>query len=154
VLDESRYDADSDRFLVVPPLRARTRVEALREAVADGTIDTIGSDDAQALYHPDFPPGDFRSLPYGFRGIDLRVPLVLSEVARRGVSLERLADLLAGGAARAFGSRRGKARSSPAQTPISSCGIRSARGRSVGIALRRLEVTGGRMSDSAPRTRS
>lgn len=104
VLDERRYEgADAARFLVAPPLRPHADVEALWDAVADGTLDTIGSDHAQAPYRPDFPPGDFRSLPYGYRGIDVRVPLVLSEGARRGVPMERLADVLAGGPARAFG---------------------------------------------------
>jgi dihydropyrimidinase len=103
-LDASVYErADAERFLVVPPLRARSDVEALWEAVADGTLDAIGSDHAQTLYHPPFPPGDFRSLPYGFSGIDVRVPIVLAEGTRRGVPLTRLADLLAGGPARAFG---------------------------------------------------
>ena len=103
VLDESRYaGADAERFLVVPPLRTRSDVEALWDAAADGTLDAIGSDHASSLYRPDFPPGDFRSLPYGFKGIGVRVPLVLSEGTRRGIPLERLADLLAGGAARAF----------------------------------------------------
>lgn len=104
VLDESRYDgADAARFLVAPPLRARADVETLWDAVADGTLDTIGSDHAAAQYRPDFPPGDFRSLPYGYRGIGVRVPLVLSEGTRRGIPPVRLADLLAGGPARAFG---------------------------------------------------
>src|SRR5438445_11181 len=103
VLDESRYDGpDAERFLVAPPLRSRTDVDALWDGVIGGTIDTIGSDHAEAQYRPDFPPGDFRSLPYGFRGIEVRVPLVLSEGARRGVSYERLAELLAGAPARTF----------------------------------------------------
>ena len=104
VLDDRCYErADAERFLVVPPLRPRADVEALWEAVADGTIDTIGSDHAQAPYRPDVAPGDFRALPYGFAGVDVRVPLALSEGARRGIPLERLADLLAGGPARVFG---------------------------------------------------
>jgi dihydropyrimidinase len=104
LLDESCYArADAERFVVVPPLRSRDDVEALWEAVADGTLDSIGSDHASSLYRPDFPPGDFRSLPYGFQGIGVRVPLVFSEGTRRDVPLARLADLLAGGPARAFG---------------------------------------------------
>ena len=106
VLDDSRYDgADAERFVVVPPLRARAHVEALWAAIADGTVDAIGSDHAQVKYQPEAPPGDFRSLPYGVFGIDVRVPLVLTEGTRRGIGRERLVELLAGGPARAFGLR-------------------------------------------------
>lgn len=104
VLDESRYDGgDPERFVTVPPLRDRADVEALWDGIADGTVDAIGSDHAQQRYRPDFPAGDFRSFAYGVFGIDVRVPVALSEGMRRGVPLQRLADLLAGGPARAFG---------------------------------------------------
>lgn len=104
LLDESCYQRpDPGRWLVVPPLRPRRHVEALWDAVLDGTLDTIGSDHAQAAYRPSFRGDDFRSLPYGFSGIETRVPLVLSEGARRGVPLERLASLLATTPARSFG---------------------------------------------------
>lgn len=104
LLDESVYDRpDAERFLVVPPLRPRRDVDALWDAVADGTIDTVGSDHAQVPYQPPFPPDDFRGLPYGFPGAELRVPLVLSEGARRGIPLDRLVDVLATAPARIFG---------------------------------------------------
>jgi dihydropyrimidinase len=104
LLDDRAYERDdAERLLTVPPLRAKDDVDALWAAVADGTIDTIGSDHAQAPFHPPFPPGDFRSLPYGFPGVELRVPLVLAEGARRGVPIERLADALAAAPARIFG---------------------------------------------------
>jgi dihydropyrimidinase len=104
LLDDGCYEgADAERYLVVPPLRSRADVEALWEGVADGTLDAIGSDHATAPYRPPFAGDDFRSLAYGFGGVGLRVPLVLSEGARRGVSLERLAALLADGPARACG---------------------------------------------------
>ncbi len=48
LLDDERYaGADAGRFLVAPPLRARDHVEALWEGLADGTIDTVGSDHCQ-----------------------------------------------------------------------------------------------------------
>ncbi len=104
LLDDTVYDrADAERFLVVPPLRPSRDVDALWDAVADGTIDTIGSDHAQVAYQPPFPPDDFRGLPYGFPGAELRVPLVLSEGARRSVPLERLVDALATAPAWIFG---------------------------------------------------
>jgi len=104
VLDDACYRRDdATRFLVVPPLRARSDVDALWDAVADGTLDAIGSDHATAPFTPPGETGDFRSLPYGFRGVGARMPLVLSEGTRRGVPLERLCELLTTGPCRAFG---------------------------------------------------
>ena len=104
LLDEGVYSGpEPERYLVVPPLRARADVEALWAGVEDGTLDAIGSDHAAAPYRPDVPPGDFTSLPYGFRGVEERLPLVLGEGLSRGVPLERLADLLCAGPARIFG---------------------------------------------------
>lgn len=103
LLDETCYERpDPGRWLVVPPLRPRLHVDALWEAVLDGTLDTIGSDHANTPYRPSFRGDDFRALPYGFPGVETRVPLVLSEGTRRGVPLERLASLLATTPARSF----------------------------------------------------
>ena len=104
LLDDGGYErTGGERFAVVPPLRARGEVEALWAGVADGTLDTVGSDHAQLPYSPRGESDDFRSLPYGFRGVGLRFPLVLAEGIRRGLPLERLANLLATGPARIFG---------------------------------------------------
>jgi dihydropyrimidinase len=94
---------DAKRFLTVPPLRGREHVEALWEAVADGTLDAVGSDHAQEPYRPDVPPGDFRSLAYGLAGVEERLPFVIAEGTRRQISLERLVELLCTGPARVFG---------------------------------------------------
>jgi dihydropyrimidinase len=104
LLDDGCYaSGEPELFLTTPPLRPRADVEALWDGVADGTLDAIGSDHATALYRPPFATDDFRSFAYGFGGVGVRLPLVLSEGMRRGVPLERLADLLAAGPARALG---------------------------------------------------
>src|SRR3954464_8797779 len=85
VLDDTRYGrADAARYLVVPPLRPRRDVDALWQAVEDGTIDAIGSDHATAPYVPQVDADDFRSLPYGFGGVGPRGPLLLPEGEGRG----------------------------------------------------------------------
>ena len=97
LLDAGKYRGKSaERFLVAPPLRPKEQLEALWSAVTDGAVDTIGSDHAQAQYEPrPKKPGDFTGLPYGLAGIELRVPLLLSEGLRRGLSIQRLVELAA-----------------------------------------------------------
>ena len=102
LLDERAYErADAARFVVGPPLRPASDVEALWEAIRDGTIDTVGSDHCQLAVAPD--RSSFVDAPMGLPGMELRVPLVLSEGLRRGVPLTTLVDVLAAGPARAFG---------------------------------------------------
>jgi dihydropyrimidinase len=103
LLDASLYRGrHAARFLVAPPLRPRESVEALWSAAADGTVDTIASDHSQLRYQPP-PTDDFMGLPYGFAGIELRLPLLLSEGIRRGLSIQRIAQLSATRPAQVFG---------------------------------------------------
>ncbi len=105
LLDDALYKGKrAEQFLVVPPLRRRKQSDALWSAIADGTVDTIGSDHAQVRYQPDPQnTGDFTSLPYGLPGIELRVLLFLSEGLRRRIPINRLAALLATRPAQIFG---------------------------------------------------
>jgi dihydropyrimidinase len=102
-LDASLYDGpEAARFLIVPPLRRRDHLEALWDAVADGTIDTVGSDHAAERYQPPLAD-DFTGLPYSFPGLEERLPILLSLGAERGVALERLVDLVSVCPAKTFG---------------------------------------------------
>jgi dihydropyrimidinase len=105
VLGAERYEsADAARYLVVPPLRDAAESDAIWQALADETLATVGSDHAQVPFRPvQGAPRDFSQLPYGLPGIELRLPLVLSEGIARGIALERLVELLAGAPARLFG---------------------------------------------------
>src|SRR5207249_132972 len=53
VLDESRYEgADADRYIMVPPLRSTTEIDALWESIRDGTLDAVGSDHSHVRWQP------------------------------------------------------------------------------------------------------
>jgi len=105
VLDDTRYaGADAERYLVCPPLRDRSHVEALWEGLADGTIDTIGSDHGQVKSPVTGPLAETgRHYSYGLAGAGPRLPLLLSAAAARGLPIERVARLAAENPARAFG---------------------------------------------------
>ena len=87
---------------VNPPLRPPADREALWRAIADGEIDTIGSDHVPR--HGRFKEGGLAKASPGFPGMQQLLPLVLTEGhLRRGIPLERLVDLLSTRPARTFG---------------------------------------------------
>jgi dihydropyrimidinase len=105
LFDDAGYaGADAERYLVCPPLRARHHVEALWEGLADGTIDTVGSDHCQVK---SMTAGDLAAAGhryrYGLAGVGPRLPALLSAAAERGLPLDRVARLAAENPARAFG---------------------------------------------------
>jgi dihydropyrimidinase len=105
LFDDARYGgADAERYLVAPPLRGRAHVEALWEGLADGTIDTVGSDHGQvkSLTVGDLADAGHRYW-YGLAGVGPRLPVLLSAAAERGLPLERVVRLAAENPARAFG---------------------------------------------------
>jgi dihydropyrimidinase len=105
LLDERRYAGrDAERYLVAPPLRAGHHVAALWEAVADGTVDTVGSDHCQARSTtiPGLSPSG-GAYQYGLAGIGARLPLLLSAGQSRGIPLGHLLELAARNPARIFG---------------------------------------------------
>jgi dihydropyrimidinase len=105
LLDERRYAGpDAERYLVAPPLRAGHHVAALWEAVADGTVDTVGSDHCQVrsatIPGLSLSGGAYR---YGLAGVGARLVMLLSAGQARGIPLSRLLELAARNPARIFG---------------------------------------------------
>ena len=86
---------------VNPPIRTAGDVEALWDGVRRGVIDWVGSDHACCM---EAEKGDdlWPALP-GFGGTALLYPVLLSEgYHRRGLSLERIANLVSANPARAY----------------------------------------------------
>jgi dihydropyrimidinase len=105
VLDDARYaGADAGRYLVAPPLRAPGHVEALWEGLADGTVDTLGSDHCQVKSATTGTLAETgHHYWYGLAGAGPRLPVLLSAAADRGLPIERVVQLVAENPARAFG---------------------------------------------------
>ena len=105
VFDDGRYaGGDAERYLVAPPLRARHHVEALWAGLADGTIDTVGSDHGQvkSMTAGGLAEAGHRYW-YGLAGAGPRLPVLLSAAMARGLPIERVVQLAAENPARAFG---------------------------------------------------
>jgi len=96
------YETYNDqRGKVNPPIRSRADVDALWRGVRRGEIDWVCSD--HACCSEEHKEGDlWQALP-GFGGTALIYPFMLTEGPRRGLSLERIVDLVATAPARAYG---------------------------------------------------
>ncbi len=84
-----------------PPLRPRADVERLWGHIEAGTIDCITTDHC-AFSHRSKLRGekDIFAAPNGLPGVETFVPAVVTEGRRRGVSWERIAELIAAAPAR------------------------------------------------------
>jgi dihydroorotase (multifunctional complex type) len=96
------YESYNDqRAKVNPPIRAQSDVDALWRGVVRGEIDWVCSD--HACCSEEHKEGDlWQALP-GFGGTALVYPFMLTEGSRRGLSFERIVDLVATNPARAYG---------------------------------------------------
>lgn len=84
-----------------PPIRDKRHYEAAWAAVADGTVDVIGSDHApHSRANKEKPWPDCSA---GLTGVQTIVPMMLTQVNAGRLSLSRLADLMAAGPARVYG---------------------------------------------------
>ncbi|HEY0841040.1 MAG TPA: dihydroorotase [Vulgatibacter sp.] len=93
-----RYDT---RAKMCPPLRSREDVEAVREGLADGTIDAIATD--HAPHSPVEKDVEFAKAANGIVGLETALPLSLALVRDGVLTLPRMVELLTAGPARCFG---------------------------------------------------
>ncbi len=76
-----------------PPLRSQADVDAVIEALGDGTVDAIVTD--HAPHHADEKALEFDLAPFGIIGLETAVPLACDRLLHRGhVTLQRLVELL------------------------------------------------------------
>jgi dihydroorotase len=88
---------------VNPPLRSAEDVQAMIEALADGTIDAVATD--HAPHTSADKDGPFAGAAFGFSSIEMALPLLLELVRSGRVGLPTLVERLTAGPARVFGLR-------------------------------------------------
>jgi dihydroorotase len=84
-----------------PPIRGAEHREAAWRAIADGTVDTIGSDHAPHPRAKKLLP--WPDCPAGLTGVQTLVPVMLNHVNAGRLSLARMVDLMCAGPARVYG---------------------------------------------------
>ena len=89
-------------YKVDPPLRTRTDAEALCEALADGTIDSIATDHTPCTY--DEKEQAFDDAPFGAVGLETSFAILHTRLVLKGiVTLPTLLACMSTGPARALG---------------------------------------------------
>ena len=103
LLDESYVEKYGAYAKCNPALRKKEEIDKLWDYVNDGTVDFIGSDHSPYLVsEKEKSPDDIFVAPSGFPGIDLRLPLMLTEAKKGRVSMERVVELLCVNPAKCF----------------------------------------------------
>jgi dihydroorotase len=82
-LTESEVSSFDPVFKVNPPLRTAMDVEAVRQGLADGTIDAIATD--HAPHPPETKEREWAYAPCGMLGLETALALALSELVKPGV---------------------------------------------------------------------
>ena len=101
LLSEDRYDEPEFgglKYIMSPPLRSAGDQEALWEGLADGTIQTVGTDHCPFYFDEKkrISGGDFSMCPGGAPAIELRMALLYSEGVSKGrIKPERFAECTA-----------------------------------------------------------
>ncbi|HYC01500.1 MAG TPA: dihydroorotase [Candidatus Limnocylindrales bacterium] len=105
ILDESAVLGYNTNAKMKPPLRGRRDVEAVREGLADGTIDAIATD--HAPHHRDEKVCEFDKAAFGIVGLETMMPLALALVRDGYLTLSRAIEAMSAAPARILSVDRG-----------------------------------------------
>ncbi|HEV7902517.1 MAG TPA: dihydroorotase [Pyrinomonadaceae bacterium] len=98
--DEAVRDYDTNTKMC-PPLRSQDHVEAIIEALRDGTVDAIATD--HAPHHADEKALEYDQAPFGITGLETAIGLAFERLVHGGVvSLARLVELCSVNPAKIF----------------------------------------------------
>ena len=126
VLDHTyaeKPDFEGAKYVMSPPIRSKEHQQFLWQALADGRVDTVGTDHApfdflpqkhmghydadkcvDANFEPTGQAGNFTLIPNGIPSVENRVTLLYSHGVHEGrIGLERFVDVASTQAAKIFG---------------------------------------------------
>lgn len=97
------YDPDTK---VNPPLRSIDHIQALQQALADGTIDCIATD--HAPHHKDSKDCEYAMASFGISGLETAVPLIMDQLVHQGLlTVEQMVEKFTRGPAEVLGISKG-----------------------------------------------
>ncbi len=107
LLDDSKYQGNFNQtaaFVISPPLRQKEDQDALWQAIADGTIQTVATDHCPFnLAQKKSGIDDFRKIPNGAGSVEHRLALLYTYgVLQNKISINRFVDLVSTRPAKLF----------------------------------------------------
>ncbi|HXN85026.1 MAG TPA: dihydropyrimidinase [Candidatus Binataceae bacterium] len=104
-LTQERFlEPQGEKYVGYPPLRERADLEAIWEALADGTVDVVATDHCSWPLQRKTEPDRFTRIPPGMSNLETLVPMLYSEgVVKRRITLEKMVDLISSNPAKIFG---------------------------------------------------
>jgi len=112
IFDEEDFLREGALLKCAPPLRPRQEVEGLWECLADGMIDTIGSDHSPCLFSMKATDSIWDAWG-GIQGVQFTWLAMVDEALKRGVPLKQIFPLGTSNVADRFGIEERKGRISP-----------------------------------------
>lgn len=100
------YERLGSRVKCNPSVKTKEDRQALRDALADGIIDTIGSDHAPHLLSE--KANAYTSAPSGLPSIQQTLPVLLTIASEEDIPLSRIAAVFSEKASDLYGLKRGK----------------------------------------------
>jgi len=102
MLTDDEVSQSGGLAIMAPPLRNRLQVNTLWKALADGTVDCLGSDHAPHTLEEKLTSSVWEVKP-GIPGLEVTLPLMLTMVQKSRISLNRIVALLAEKPAELYG---------------------------------------------------
>ncbi|MDQ4122289.1 MAG: dihydroorotase [Acidobacteriota bacterium] len=101
VLTDESVEGYDTNTKMAPPLRSREHLEAVLEAIKDGTIDAIATD--HAPHHSDEKALEYDRAPFGITGLETAVGLACTKLIHTGIiGLQRMVEMFSTNPARIF----------------------------------------------------
>jgi dihydropyrimidinase len=108
LLDDSKYSGTFEQtspFVISPPLRTSEDNKALWDALADGTLNTVGTDHCPfTMDQKKYGINDFRMIPGGAGGVESRISLLYTYgVLTKRLNINRMVNIIAESPSEIFG---------------------------------------------------
>jgi dihydropyrimidinase len=103
--DEVYERPDGINYILSPPLRKKEDVSSLWKGLADGSVSVVGTDHVAFSSEQKIRnSATFATVPNGAGGVEVRLPLLLSEGVNGGLlSFEKMVEVFSTNAAKMFG---------------------------------------------------